>query len=76
MSSQQKVIIEPRSEWRTMSLSQLYDLKIKLQNRYFDMRLINASFADQFNTYVREVEGIISLREIEAYEQQSSQEDS
>ena len=77
MSSNQKITIPPKDEWKSLSVAQLYDLKTNLTNRYFDMKQINASFADQFLQFLRQVEALISQREHEAYEQQQNpQEDS
>ena len=77
MSSNQKITIPPKEEWKSLSISQLYDLKTNLTNRYFDMKQINASFADQFLQFVRQAEALISQREREAFEQQQApQEDS
>ena len=72
MTSNQKIIIPPKDECKSLSLAQLYDLKTNLTNRYFDMRQINASFADQFLQFVRQAEALISQREREAYEQQQN----
>lgn len=72
MSSNQKIVIPPKDEWRTLSISQLYELKTNLTNRYFDLKQINASFADQFLSFLREAEALLSAREREAYEQQQS----
>lgn len=72
MTSNQKIIIPPKDEWRTLSISQLYELKTNLTNRYFDLKQINASFADQFLAFLREAEALLSAREREAYEQQQN----
>lgn len=72
MSSNQKIIIPPKDEWKSLSISQLYELKVNLTNRYFDLKQINASFADQFLVFLRDAESLIAVREREAYEQQQT----
>jgi hypothetical protein len=66
---EQKSDITPMSEWKNLSISQLYDLKIKLTNKYYDMTRINASFASQFLNFVRDCETLIAFREQEQRQQ-------
>lgn len=70
---EQKSDIPPKNEWVNLSISQLYDLRVKLNNKYFDMRRINASFADQFQKFVRECEALIAYQE-EVQRQQAEEQ--
>ena len=53
----------PKNEWPSLTISQLYDIKSQMTNRYFDLKRINASFADQFLTYTKQLDSLIALRE-------------
>lgn len=74
MSSNQKIVIPPKTEWKDLPIAQLYEVKTNLTNRYFDLRQINASFADQFLRFSREVDSLILQRERELSEQQVQDE--
>ncbi len=58
--------IPPKSEWRTLSIYQLYDVRAQMSETYFTMRRINASFAAQYLNFVRELDALIQKREAEA----------
>jgi hypothetical protein len=60
--------IPPKTEWRTLSISQLYDVKMQMMNRFYDMRSINASFSGQYKIFISELDGLIQMREAEALE--------
>lgn len=60
--------IPPKTEWRTLSISQLYDVKMQMMNRFNDMRSINASFSGQYRSFISELDGLIQMREAEALE--------
>lgn len=61
--------IPPKSEWKNLSILQLYDTKTQLVNRYFNMRQINASFAEQYRKFISEIDDLIRAREAEKEEQ-------
>lgn len=68
MSDQQQ--IPPQDEWKNLSQSQLFDLKTQLLNRYYDMKRINASFADQFLSFSRQVDAYIQQAELARLKEQ------
>lgn len=60
--------IPPKAEWYAMSSQQLMDVRLKLQDRYYSLRRINASFADQFARFISEIETLISRKMAEEAE--------
>jgi hypothetical protein len=62
----EQVKIAPKSEWINLSLPQLYDTKTQMTNRFYDMKDINASFANQYQEFISLLASLISLREAEA----------
>lgn len=62
---QQEITIPPKSDWKNLSITELYDTKTKLTNRYFDMRALNAGFAEQYRKFILEIDEMISRREAE-----------
>jgi hypothetical protein len=66
--------IPPKTEWKTLSVSQLLDIKANLNDTYFRMRSINASFAPQYLQFVRELDALISRKEAEAAAELAEQE--
>jgi hypothetical protein len=70
---EQKSDIPPKSEWRNLSIGQLYDLRTKLTNKYYDLLRINASFADQFQRFGRECDALIAYQEAVQRQQQEEQ---
>lgn len=67
--------IPPRSEWRELSINQLYDAKSKMQDKYYGLRQIGASFANQFKTFVDELEALIQRRHQEAQDASRDEDD-
>jgi hypothetical protein len=61
--------IPPRSEWKNLSILQLYEVKTQLMNTYFNMRQISASFYEQYAKFISEIDGLIRAREAEREEQ-------
>ena len=61
--------IPPRSEWKNMSIQQLYDVQLALTDKYYAMRNINASFTNQFMNFISEVEALISRKQAEELEE-------
>lgn len=57
--------IPPRSEWKNLSLQQLYEVKTNMTNLYYDMRAINASFSNQYSKFISEIDVTIQRREAE-----------
>ena len=58
--------ITPKAEWPGLSVQQLYDLKFQLTDLYYNMRGVNASFANQYRKFSDEVNALIAIREHEA----------
>jgi hypothetical protein len=61
--------IPPRSEWKNLSILQLYEVKTQLMNTYLNMRQISASFYEQYAKFISEIDGLIRAREAEREEQ-------
>lgn len=57
--------IPPKKEWANLSITDLYAVKTNLVNLYFDMRSINAGFAEQYRKFISELDELISRREAE-----------
>lgn len=55
--------IPPRSEWRDMSIQQLWDVKLQLSDKYYAMRSVNASFSNQFLVFISEIESLIARKQ-------------
>jgi len=71
MSEQQK--ITPKSEWHTLTISQLYDLKSQMSTLYYNMRGAGATFANQYARLISDVDVWIRRREAEqAAEEQAA----
>jgi hypothetical protein len=56
-------VIPPKSEWPTLSVNQLYDIKLKMSDKYYAMRGINASFTNQYFKFISELDAMISALE-------------
>jgi hypothetical protein len=61
--------IPPRSEWKEMSISQLFEVKNKVSDTYYNMRSVNASFANQYLKVLNELDALIQKRETDAADQ-------
>lgn len=73
MSDEQQ--IPPQSEWKNLSTSQLFDLRTTLLNKYYDLKRINASFADQFLAFSKNVDVLLERQEqIRLLEQQEARQ--
>jgi hypothetical protein len=68
------VEIAPRTEWPKLTIDQLYDCKYKMQERYYNMRGANATFAEQYQRFISEIEAWISRREGEVAAERESQD--
>lgn len=55
--------IPPREEWNKLSASQLIDIKNVMLDRYYNLRSMHASFAEQFARFASEVDGILARQE-------------
>ena len=51
--------IPPKSEWKNLSVNQLYDIKIQMMNIYYNMRSANATFANQYMNFINELDSVI-----------------
>lgn len=58
--------IPPKHEWPNLTVSQLYDVKTAMTNKYWAMRGINASFANQYLQFMNHIDVIIQHKENEA----------
>ena len=63
---EEKRPIPPRSEWKEMSITQLYDLKTDMLNLYYGMRASGATFAAQYSKFVSEIDALIQKKQTEA----------
>lgn len=59
----EEIIIPPKEEWVNLSVTQLYDVKAKLQDRYYEMRRVNASFANQYLSFSDLIDVLIQRQE-------------
>lgn len=57
--NKEEVVIPPKSEWSTLSVNQLYDVKLKMTDRYYAMKGINASFTNQYFKFIAELDARI-----------------
>lgn len=57
--------IPPKSEWHELSIQQLYDVKYQMNERYYNLLNINASFANQYLKFIQELDALISIRQNE-----------
>jgi len=55
--------IPPKSEWRTLSVYQLLDIKSQMTETYYKLRACGASFAPQYQQFVNELEALIRSKE-------------
>jgi hypothetical protein len=55
--------IPPKSEWRTLSVYQLLDIKSQMTETYYRLRAAGASFAAQYLAFVNELESLIRSKE-------------
>lgn len=58
--------IPPKSEWNNLTITQLYDVKTLMSNRYYSMRGINASFSSVYLRFAHEVDAVIRRKELES----------
>lgn len=52
--------IPPKSEWSSLTLAQLYDVKSKMFDIYYNARASGASYADQYLSLVNQLENEIN----------------
>ena len=52
-------IIPPKSEWKDMTLMQLYEVKSNLMDVLYGMRSIKASFSGQYSKFIAELDALI-----------------
>lgn len=57
--------IPPKTEWKNLSIHQLYDVKTQLMNLYYGMNGVRASFAGQYKKFISDVEVLIRAKEAE-----------
>lgn len=57
--------IPPKNEWPNLTVSQLYDVKTAMTNKYWAMRDINASFANAYLGFINHIDVIINFKENE-----------
>ena len=61
----EEVKIPPKSEWSNLSVQQLYDVKYQMNDRYYGLLNINASFANQYLKFIQELDALILIRQNE-----------
>jgi hypothetical protein len=62
--------IPPKSEWKDLSVDQLYATRAQMLSRYYNMRAVNASFANQYMSFMNELDALLAMREQEKLEAQ------
>lgn len=67
MDEQQK--IPPKTEWLEMTINQLMDVKSAMSERYYSMRGINASFANQYLKFIGDLDALIERKRNEPAEE-------
>lgn len=55
--------IPPKDEWNNLSASQLLDIKNLMLDRYYSLRTMHASFANQFAQFAADVDVILARQE-------------
>ena len=73
-TSTTKESIPGKREWHALSIEQLQDVRQHIQSTFYSMRSVNASFANQYQHLLNEIDSLISRREFE--KQISDAEDS
>lgn len=63
--NQSKYQLKPKSEWKDMTVQQLYEMKTQMTNLYYDMRYSGATFANQYLGYVNDISALIASKEAE-----------
>jgi hypothetical protein len=66
--------IPPKSEWSTLSVAQLLDVKASLTETYYRMRGVNASFAPAYLQFATELDALIQRKEREAVAERAAEE--
>lgn len=59
--------IPPKTEWPSLTIDQLLNVKTDLQSAYWKMKSIQASFANQYLMYISQVETLINIKEMESH---------
>jgi hypothetical protein len=62
-------IIPPKAEWREMTVVQLMDVKYLMNEKYYAMRSIDASFANQYLKFISEIDALIARKSQEQEDQ-------
>lgn len=65
--------IPGRNEWNGLTITQLYETKSQLTTLYYNMRGAGASYANQYLTFINEVDALIQRREFEALQAEAEQ---
>ena len=66
MEEAQKQKVPPRSEWKKLTLPQLYEARSNLQEIYYQARRAQASYADQYSKLIASLDVVIRQKEQEA----------
>ncbi len=61
----EEIKIPPKSEWPEMSITQLFDVKTQMMDRYYAMRQTGASFAEQYRKFISDVDALIARKQRE-----------
>ena len=57
--------IPPKDTWPQLSISQLYDVQMRMNDVYYNMRRLKASYASQYAGFLSEIGLMIQMREAE-----------
>lgn len=57
--------IPPRNEWKELSVAQLIDVKNQMMDVYYAMRQSKATFANQYQIFINEIDALIARRDAE-----------
>ena len=66
--SQEPQKIPPKSEWPTLPVTKLYEVRSDMIDLSYRMRAHGASYAGQYTKLIGDLDTLISIREVEAVE--------
>lgn len=66
--------IPPQSEWASLSIGQLYQLKSDMADMYYNAQRAGASYANQYLKFLNDVDNTISRAELKAQMEKEQRE--
>ena len=66
MEEEKKQKVPPRSEWKKLTLPQLYEARGNLQEMYYMARRSMATYAEQYGKLLTSLDAVIREKELEA----------